>query len=88
MIENNIDFLVLGCTHYPLLIPTLKTLLPNNVRIIHSGLAVARQTKTILKSLNLLNSSDLYVNDEFYVNSKRRVIQSFLPKDSKIIYLK
>lgn len=49
MIRANIDFLVLGCSHYPYLIPQLRKILPDKVKIIDSGEAVARQTKNILK---------------------------------------
>ena len=34
MLEAKIDYLVLGCTHYPYLIPTLNNILPKNVKII------------------------------------------------------
>ncbi len=49
LLEKQIDFLVLGCTHYPYLIPLLKEMLPSEVLIIDSGLAVAKQTSRILK---------------------------------------
>jgi glutamate racemase len=55
MLAQNIDYLVLGCTHYPYLIPTLSNMLPEHVKIIDSGLAVAKQTQTILKRHHLLN---------------------------------
>lgn len=54
MLEQNIDHLVLGCTHYPYLIPAIKKIVGNDVKIIDSGEAVARQTKAILDSKNLL----------------------------------
>ena len=53
MLDRNIDYLVLGCSHYPYLIPKLKELLPVTVTIIDSGLAVARQTKAVLEHYNL-----------------------------------
>ncbi len=55
MREANIDYLVLGCTHYPYLIPQLIKQLPSHVKIIDSGEAVARQTKVILKKEQLIN---------------------------------
>src|SRR5690554_2179848 len=55
MIEANIDYLVLGCTHYPYLIPLLVDLLPNHVKIIDSGEAVARQTKSVLEENSLID---------------------------------
>ena len=54
MLKKNIDYLVLGCSHYPYLIPKLQELLPESVTIIDSGLAVAKQTKIILEQNNLL----------------------------------
>ena len=57
MIKADIDYLVLGCTHYPYLIPILEKMLPKKVTIIDSGLAVAKQTQAILKANDLLNSN-------------------------------
>lgn len=55
---SGIDYLVLGCSHYPYVKEILQELLPTQVRIIDSGAAVARQTVNILKSENLLNPTD------------------------------
>ena len=49
MIEANIDFLVLGCSHYPYLIPQIKKIIPDNIHIIDSGEAAAKQTQNILR---------------------------------------
>ncbi len=48
MIQANIDYLVLGCSHYPYLIPQIKKIIPPNIHIIDSGEAVAKQTQNIL----------------------------------------
>mgnify|MGYP003604655217 CR=1 FL=1 len=48
MIDQNIDYLVLGCSHFPYLIPQIKKIIPSNIQIIDSGEAVARQTFKIL----------------------------------------
>jgi len=48
MVNANIDYLVLGCSHYPYLIPQIKKLIPASIQIIDSGEAVARQTKKVL----------------------------------------
>lgn len=50
---ENIDSLVLGCTHYPYILKQIQTFLPE-VNIIDSGFAVANQTKKILQTKNLL----------------------------------
>ena len=54
MLKKNIDYLVLGCSHYPFLILQIKNILGNKVQIIDSGEAVAKQTKMILQKNNLL----------------------------------
>lgn len=50
MIAANIDYLVLGCSHYPYLIPQIKKILPPTIKIIDSGEAVALQTQFVLAS--------------------------------------
>ncbi|SDG78543.1 glutamate racemase [Psychroflexus sediminis] len=52
-IKEDIDYLVLGCTHFPYIIPQLKHLLPAHVKIIDSGRAVAKQTQAVLEKNNL-----------------------------------
>lgn len=69
MIAANIDYLVLGCTHYPYLLPKLLKLLPKQVKIIDSGRAIARQTKSILEQRHLLNPSTEPSHHQFYSNS-------------------
>lgn len=54
MLLQNIDCLVLGCSHYPFLIPQIKKITGASINIIDSGLAVAKQTKAILKQQHLL----------------------------------
>jgi len=78
MLEAGIDYLVLGCTHYPYLIPVLNEMLPERVKIIDSGEAVARQTKAVLKKNNLLNPSEEKGTNQFYTNSDVSVLKDFL----------
>ncbi|WP_428230090.1 glutamate racemase [Flavobacterium sp.] len=77
MIDANIDYLVLGCSHYPYLIPQIKKILPEHIHIIDSGEAVARQTQNILREkvgfTNTQNSDPI-----FYVNSNPEVLKSIL----------
>ena len=87
MVEANIDHLVLGCTHYPYLIPLLIELLPKHIKIIDSGEAVARQTKNILKQNNLLNNTSQKPINNFYSNSNPEVMQQLLGNDFKSEYL-
>lgn len=77
MIEANIDYLVLGCSHYPYLIPQIKKILPDHIQIIDSGEAVARQTQNILREK--VGFTDNQKSDPiFYVNSNSDVLKSIL----------
>ena len=84
MLEAGIDFLVLGCSHYPYLIPTLKKLLPEHVTIIDSGMAVAKQTRHVLQSLDLLTAEQQKA-PEFYSNANWQVL-SKLVSTSEVTY--
>jgi glutamate racemase len=78
MVEADIDHLVLGCTHYPYLIPILNKMLPKKVTIIDSGLAVAKQTQAILQSKNLLNTTASQPSIKFYSNGDIEVLNTIL----------
>lgn len=85
MIEANIDYLVLGCSHYPYLIPQIQKILPKDIKIIDSGEAVARQTKSILSERNALKSDDKKGEAVFYVNSSPKVLTEILQDKHKVI---
>ncbi|AOZ99546.1 MULTISPECIES: glutamate racemase [Flavobacterium] len=76
MIDANIDFLVLGCSHYPYLIPQIRTILPDHIEIIDSGLAVARQTQNLLNQIGF--NSDNNKQPIFYTNTNPKVLQNIL----------
>jgi glutamate racemase len=84
MIEANIDYLVLGCSHYPYLIPQIKKILPDHIQIIDSGRAVARQTLNILKEQVGLSST---TSNEaiFYTNTNPKVLQGILENKFLVI---
>ena len=84
MLAQNIDQLVLGCTHYPYLKANLQRLLPADITIIDSGVAVARQTKHILEAHGLLNASGKLGQNEFYTNGDLAVLQSFVPDETHV----
>ncbi|WP_455168768.1 glutamate racemase [Aegicerativicinus sediminis] len=87
MISANIDYLVLGCTHYPYIIPMLRKLLPENVTIIDSGEAVARQTKNVLIQHDLLRTEEnLNPKNEFYTNGKVSVLSEILNGDYPVTF--
>lgn len=86
MINEDIDYLVLGCSHYPYLIPKIKEILPPSVKIIDSGEAVAKQTKNVLYNLNLLREENNAIKI-FYSNSDIGVLQKIVGDSEKVNYL-
>ncbi|MEA1987186.1 MAG: glutamate racemase [Candidatus Marinimicrobia bacterium] len=57
IIKTDIDSLILGCTHYPLLENVISKVLPKSVQIINSSTEVAREIRNVLRENDLLNSS-------------------------------
>ncbi|NOH03483.1 MAG: glutamate racemase [Chloroflexi bacterium] len=57
MLEKNIDTVVLGCTHYPFVIPLVERIVGEKVRVIDPAPAVARQVKRLLEAGGLENQN-------------------------------
>lgn len=81
MIDKDIDYLVLGCTHYPYLLPILNKFLPEQINVIDSGDAVAKHTYKILNEANLLKTDNLPGYSKFYTNKDVAILQSFIAAD-------
>lgn len=84
MIKANIDYLVLGCSHYPYLIPQIKKILPNSIQIIDSGEAVARQTKHVLEQQIGFNAA-IKSFHSFITNSDGTVLKDVLKQRYEVI---
>jgi glutamate racemase len=85
MVLANIDYLVLGCSHYPYLIPQIKKIIPENITIIDSGEAVARQTKKVLEEVVGMNENTHLSNNLFYTNTNPEVLKGILEAKYQII---
>jgi glutamate racemase len=58
MLAAGIDTVVLGCTHYPFVIPLIQEIAGDSVRVIDPAPAVARQVERVLNTHNLENDTD------------------------------
>ena len=85
MVQSNIDYLVLGCSHYPYLIPQIKKILPQNITIIDSGEAVAKQTKKILQETVGFRENSSPSNSIFYTNTNPIVLSEILENKYPIL---
>jgi glutamate racemase len=59
MLALGIDTVVLGCTHYPFVIPLIEKIAGPGVRVIDPAPAVARQVERVLEARGMLNRSEL-----------------------------
>ena len=66
--EIGIDTLVLGCTHYPILIEVIQKVVGKNVSLIDSGVASSEVIKTELEKLGLLSDAKSMGTQEYYVS--------------------
>ena len=57
VLEQRIDTLILGCTHYPLLKNTIRKVAGKSVKLVDSSAAAAKYTKRLLEKNGLLTSA-------------------------------
>ncbi len=57
MLDQGIDTIVLGCTHYPFVIPLIQEIAGPGVRVIDPAPAVARQARRLLEANGLISTS-------------------------------
>jgi glutamate racemase len=77
-----VDTLVLGCTHYPILKPVIAEVMGPGVRLVDSGDAVADEVAAMLAERGLLRDAADEPHLQFYVTDAaerfRRVAERFL----------
>ncbi|MDA1342772.1 MAG: glutamate racemase [Proteobacteria bacterium] len=54
LVAQHVDFIVLGCTHYPFLAPLIQELVGSSIAVIDSGAAIARELKSRLDRAGIL----------------------------------
>jgi glutamate racemase len=57
MLAKNIDTVVLGCTHYPFVIPLIEKIVGGKVRVIDPAPSVAKQVKRLLEAGGMVNQN-------------------------------
>jgi len=73
-LRGQIDALVLGCTHYPLLTDILANIL-GNIQFINLAAATAHKTKNCLASRNGLNENNHAPEKNFFVSGSKEVFK-------------
>ena len=78
MLENEVDQIVLGCTHYPFLLDEIKKIVGERAEIIDPSGAVAKQLQNLLKLDNLLNINTKSPEYRFYTSGKSEALKKVL----------
>lgn len=72
------DTIILGCTHYPFLRPILSQMIPDDISLIDTGAAVARQLQRLLAARELLAEGPAQVA-QFWSSADPEHFQKVLP---------
>lgn len=73
LIDIDIDTLILGCTHYPLIRSTLGRIMGEKVTLVNPAYETARELKEMLEALDLLDEEPPALGSnryQFYVSDK------------------
>jgi glutamate racemase len=80
MRQKNIDTVVLGCTHYPFVIPLIQQIVGDNVRVIDPAPAVAKQAGRLLEAREMRTRSESNGDVKFYTTGNSAELKALLPK--------
>lgn len=78
MMEEGIDAVVLGCTHYPFVIPLIRDITGHGIEIVNPAPAVARQVRRLLTKNGLLNLVGQKGKKSFYTSGDPSVLRDLL----------
>jgi glutamate racemase len=85
LIDENVDTLILGCTHYPLLKKILSEAMGNGVRLVDPAYQIALEVRDLLARKNLLCREERTPTHRFFVSDApdkfKEVGEMFLGKE-------
>ncbi|MEZ0395904.1 MAG: glutamate racemase [Anaerolineales bacterium] len=80
MLKRGIDTVVLGCTHYPFVIPLIEQIVGQGVRVIDPAPAVARQTARLLQAAGQQADRRGAGKMLFYTSGETEALAALLPR--------
>jgi len=84
MIEQRVDHLVLGCTHYPFLMPILTRILPQHIKIVDCNGAVAKQVERVLNKRELDRESQNLGSTTYFCTGDSQPMRQFVSPENVI----
>lgn len=79
MLNRGIDTVVLGCTHYPFVIPLIEQIVGESVRVIDPAPAVAKQAERLLDAGGMKNPVENRASVHFFTSGDADLPASMLP---------
>lgn len=79
MLAKNIDTVVLGCTHYPFVIPLIQRIVGDQVRVIDPAPSVAKQVRRVLEAKGMKGGSEARGSIRIYTSGDPEELKSLLP---------
>lgn len=80
MLAENVDTIVLGCTHYPFVIPLIEAITGPDVRTIDPAPAIARQSARLLDQHSWRNPAKAHGRLQFYTSGDPASLKALLPR--------
>ncbi|MCX6055830.1 MAG: glutamate racemase [Chloroflexi bacterium] len=78
MLARGIDTVVLGCTHYPFVIPLIQEIVGPRIRVIDPAPAVARQVRRMLESQSWFIENHSPASLRFITSGNNQTLESSL----------
>jgi glutamate racemase len=78
MLKDGADTIVMGCTHYPFVIPLIQEITGPDVRVIDPAPAIARQTERLMVSRQWINSEAEPQPTRYYSTGNPDEMQGFI----------
>jgi glutamate racemase len=80
MLKEGVDSIVLGCTHYPFLLPEIKKIVGDDVEIIDTGAAVAEQLSNVLSKDETFSHFMGGENDRYFTSADKKHAEVMVEK--------
>ena len=88
MLEEGVDEVVMGCTHYPFVIPIIREIVGEEVRVIDPAPAVARQAGRLLEKFYLKAERERFGEHQFLTtgdqDKMKTLIQDLINTETKV----
>jgi glutamate racemase len=80
LLDKGVDTLVLGCTHYPFVLPLIRQIAGDGISIVDTGDAIARELKRQLHTCRLLSEKHQGGNVQFWSTGDIAVVQPVMSR--------